>query len=53
MQTIIFAIMVAATLTFATAQAQNVQRIAAIVNDDAISVYDLLVSLSTIPSTKV
>ena len=58
MQTIIFAIMVAATLTFATAQAQNVQRIAAIVNDDAISVYDLLARLrmviltSNLPDSK-
>jgi len=58
MRTVISAIMVAASLTVATAQAQNVQRIAAVVNDDAISVYDLLARLrmviltSNLPDTK-
>jgi len=58
MRTVISAIMVVATLAFAPAQAQNVQRIAAIVNDDAISVYDLLARLrmviltSNLPDTK-
>jgi peptidyl-prolyl cis-trans isomerase SurA len=50
--------MVVVALTLTTAQAQNVQRIAAIVNDDAISVYDLLARLrmviltSNLPDTK-
>lgn len=45
MRTVISAILVAALLNIAAAQAQSVQRIAAIVNEDAISVYDLLARL--------
>jgi len=58
MRSVISALMVAILLAGATAQAQNVQRIAAVVNDDAISVYDLLARLrmviltSNLPDTK-